>query len=61
MNRLVKRWLPPVRITHPWPSVRFDARTRGNQVERFFALVTEDLLQRVNVKVKVSSFDIGFR
>ena len=25
MNRLAKRWLPPVRITHPGPSVRFDA------------------------------------
>ncbi len=22
-ERLAKRWLPPVRITHPWPSERF--------------------------------------
>jgi len=34
MNRLAKRWLPPVRITHPWPSVRFDARTRGRSPVR---------------------------
>ena len=34
MNRLGKRWLPPVRITHPWPSVRFDARTRGRSPVR---------------------------
>ncbi len=27
MNRLVARWLPPVRIVHPYPEVRFDART----------------------------------
>ncbi len=25
MNRLVRRWIPSVRITHPYPSVRFDA------------------------------------
>ena len=34
MNRLAKRWLPPVRITHPWPSVRFDAGTRGRSPVR---------------------------
>ena len=34
MNRLASRWLPPVRITHPWPSVRFDARTRGRSPVR---------------------------
>jgi len=34
MNRLATRWLPPVRITHPWPSVRFDARTRGRSPVR---------------------------
>ena len=34
MNRLAKRWLPPVRITHPWPSVRFDARTQGRSPVR---------------------------
>jgi RNA-directed DNA polymerase len=27
MNRLAKRWLPPVRVTHPYPNVRFAART----------------------------------
>jgi RNA-directed DNA polymerase len=25
MRRLAERWLPPARITHPWPSERFDA------------------------------------
>ena len=34
MNRLHDRWLPPVRIQHPWPSVRFDARTRGRSPVR---------------------------
>ena len=35
MNRLVLRWLPRVRITHPWPSVRFDANnTRGRSPVR---------------------------
>ncbi len=28
MNHLVTWWLPPARIMHPWPSVRFDARER---------------------------------
>ncbi len=28
MNRLVVRWLPRVRILHPWPDDRFDARTQ---------------------------------
>jgi RNA-directed DNA polymerase len=27
MNRLVARWLPPARILHPYPEVRFDGRT----------------------------------
>jgi group II intron reverse transcriptase/maturase len=27
MNRLETRWLPPVRIMHPWPSQRFYAKT----------------------------------
>ena len=27
MHRLGDRWLPPARIMHPWPSVRFAART----------------------------------
>jgi RNA-directed DNA polymerase len=34
MNRIHDRWLPPVRIQHPWPSVRFDARTRGRSPVR---------------------------
>jgi group II intron reverse transcriptase/maturase len=34
MNRLHDRWLPPVRIQHPWPTVRFDARTRGKSPVR---------------------------
>jgi hypothetical protein len=29
MNRLATRWLPPAPVTHPYPEVRFDARTRG--------------------------------
>jgi RNA-directed DNA polymerase len=27
MNRLVRRWLPPARVRHPFPEVRFAART----------------------------------
>jgi group II intron reverse transcriptase/maturase len=27
MNRLAKRWLPPARVRHPFPQVRFAART----------------------------------
>jgi hypothetical protein len=27
MNRLAKRWLPPARAMHPFPEVRFAART----------------------------------
>jgi RNA-directed DNA polymerase len=34
MHRLGKRWLPPVRIQHPWPNVRFDARTQGRSPVR---------------------------
>jgi group II intron reverse transcriptase/maturase len=34
MGRLEARWLPPVRITHPWPNVRFDARTQGRSPVR---------------------------
>jgi RNA-directed DNA polymerase len=34
MNRLVDHWLPPARISHPWPSVRFDARTQGRSPVR---------------------------
>jgi RNA-directed DNA polymerase len=29
MRRLEARWLPPVRVLHPWPSARFGARTQG--------------------------------
>ena len=34
MDRLATRWLPLARIMHPWPSVRFDARTRGRSPVR---------------------------
>ena len=28
-HRLAQRWLPPAKITHPWPDQRFDARTQA--------------------------------
>jgi len=34
MEHLVARWLPPARIRHPYPEVRFDARTRGRSPVR---------------------------
>ena len=34
MNRLVVRWLPRVRILHPWPEERFDAKTQGRSPVR---------------------------
>ena len=34
MQRLVERWLPPPQILHPWPDVRFDARTQGRSPVR---------------------------
>jgi hypothetical protein len=34
MNRLVERWLPTIRILHPWPNARFDAKTRGRSPVR---------------------------
>ena len=34
MNRLATRWLPPARVTHPYPDVRFDARTQGRSPVR---------------------------
>src|SRR5947207_2044814 len=34
IDRLATRWLPPARIMHPHPSVRFDARTRGRSPVR---------------------------
>jgi group II intron reverse transcriptase/maturase len=29
MRRLSARWIPPPRVLHPWPSVRFAVRTQG--------------------------------
>lgn len=34
MKRLASRWIPPSRIIHPWPHVRFDARTQGKSPVR---------------------------
>jgi len=34
MGRLAERWLPSPRIQHPWPGVRFDARTQGRSPVR---------------------------
>jgi RNA-directed DNA polymerase len=34
MDRLVARWLPPVRIVHPYPEVRFAVRTQGRSPVR---------------------------
>jgi len=34
MRTLAARWLPPTRVQHPWPSERFDARTRGKSPVR---------------------------
>jgi group II intron reverse transcriptase/maturase len=34
MARLIARWLPPARILHPYPEVRFDVRTRGRSPVR---------------------------
>jgi group II intron reverse transcriptase/maturase len=34
MERLIARWLPPARILHPYPELRFDARTRGRSPVR---------------------------
>lgn len=34
MKRLAARWLPPARVKHPFPSVRFDARTQGRSPVR---------------------------
>lgn len=34
MYRLAKRWLPTVRIMHPWPDARFDVRTQGRSPVR---------------------------
>ena len=34
MKRTGTRWLPPARVTHPYPNVRFDARTQGRSPVR---------------------------
>jgi hypothetical protein len=34
MNEYVNRWLPPVRILHPFPNVPFAARTQGRSPVR---------------------------
>jgi group II intron reverse transcriptase/maturase len=34
MHRFEARWIPPVRIVHPWPDTRFDARTQGRSPVR---------------------------
>ena len=34
MARLLTQWLPSVRILHPYPEVRFDARTQGRSPVR---------------------------
>jgi RNA-directed DNA polymerase len=34
MQRLTERWIPSVRIMHPWPDTRFDVRTQGKSPVR---------------------------
>jgi RNA-directed DNA polymerase len=34
MRRLADQWLPQPRILHPWPNVRFDAKTQGRSPVR---------------------------
>ena len=34
MKRLTDLWLPPARIRHPYPDMRFDVRTRGRSPAR---------------------------
>jgi group II intron reverse transcriptase/maturase len=34
MNRLATRWLPPARVVHPFPEVRFRVRTQGRSPVR---------------------------
>ena len=34
MNRIAKQWLPPARAVHPFPEVRFAARTQGRSPVR---------------------------
>ena len=33
-SRIERKWLPPARIVHPYPSVRFAARTQGRSPVR---------------------------
>ena len=34
MDRIATRWLPPARVTHPWPEYRFRVRTQGRSPVR---------------------------
>lgn len=34
MRQLSRRWLPEPKIQHPWPTLRFDVRTRGRSPVR---------------------------
>jgi hypothetical protein len=34
MSLLEDRWLPQIRIQHPWPDVRFNAKTQGRSPVR---------------------------
>jgi RNA-directed DNA polymerase len=34
MRVLVRRWIPPARVVHPWPDARFDVKTRGKSPVR---------------------------
>jgi len=34
MHGLAQRWLPPAKITHPWPDARFDARIQARSPVR---------------------------
>jgi RNA-directed DNA polymerase len=34
MNCIATRWIPPARVKHPFPSVRFDAITRDRSPVR---------------------------
>jgi RNA-directed DNA polymerase len=34
MDRLATKWLPPARVRHPFPNVRFDARIQGRSPVR---------------------------
>jgi len=34
MQRLTERWIPSVKIMHPWPDTRFDVRTQGKSPVR---------------------------